>query len=94
MKPQTIQPTEHYIDRLERALVLASQQLSRLHAENVMLRAEAIRQCDITLGVVTRHIDHMTELEARGDELQLLVDATIEKVYGDCNGSDVGYVDR
>jgi hypothetical protein len=32
---------------------------------------------------VTRHIDHITELQERGDDLQLLVDATIENVCGD-----------
>jgi hypothetical protein len=94
MKPQTIQSSERYTNRLERALVLASQQISRLRAENVLLRAEAIRQCDITLGVVTRHIDQMTELQERGDELQLLVDATIEKACGDSYGSEVGYGDH
>jgi hypothetical protein len=90
MKPQTIQSSEHYTIRLERALVLASQQISHLHAENVLLRAEAIRQCDITLGVVTRHIDHMTELQERGDELQLLVDETIERSFCDSFGNEAG----
>ena len=94
MKPQTIQSSEHYTIRLERALVLASQQISRLHAENVLLRAEAIRQCDITLGLITHHIGHTTELQERGDELQLLVDATIERVCTDSDGSEAGYVDR
>jgi hypothetical protein len=91
MKPQTIQSSEHYTIRLERALVLASQQISHLRAENVLLRDEAIRQCDITLGVVTRHIDHITELQERGDDLQLLVDATIGNVCGDSTGSEVRY---
>ena len=94
MEMQTIQSSEHYTDRLERALVLASQQVSRLRAENVLLRAEAIRQCDLTLDVVTRHIGHMTELQQRGDELQVLVDVTIQNACGNSDGCEVGYVDR
>ena len=91
---QTFHSSEDYTGRLERALVFASQQVSRLRAENVLLRAEAIRQCDLTLEVVTGHIGHMTELQERGDELQVLVDATIQNVCGHSYGNEVGYVDR
>jgi hypothetical protein len=62
---------------------LASQEVYRLRAENVRLRAEAIHQCDLTFDVVTRHIGHMTELQQRGDELQELVDATIQNLCGE-----------
>ena len=67
-----------YTDRLERTLVLALQEVSRLRAEKTLMRAEAKRQRDLTLDVVTRHIGRVTELQQRGDQLQTLVNEVIQ----------------
>jgi len=69
-----------YTDRLEQTLVLALQELSRLRAEKILMRAETKRQCDFTLDVVSRHIGHVTELQQRGDQIRLLVNEIMQSV--------------
>jgi len=78
-----------YTHGLERALFLALQEVSQLRAEKVFMQAEAKRQCDLTLDVIARHIDRMTELQQLGNQLQVLVDEIIETNRGGLTESRV-----
>lgn len=70
---------QHYVSHLEAALTAAGQRIVDLKAENVRLRSVALGQVDLSLGLVCRYADTITNLQADKEDLQTLVDFTVER---------------